>query len=240
MFPFIENIGFVVSRRPPLSPSASVRPNARGGRIFSLLVPSLKSMQIFHEALSIVRARARSPSTGGKKNTQLSPDQPLFPRRPLVAPFFSFCRRCPTWRYVKRIYNWRYDGRALESNTSILIPATPTPRIQTIPPTRPCHFRGNPSNVKAHPGRSAFTVWILNLYRTVERTSEKYAGRDEQKRIFLGDRIALSLPVVFQTDNFVFRSMYIYIYIYVTFRAVSKQKKYGFSPYFFEFSHCYL
>lgn len=181
---------------------ASVRAGARGGRIFSLLAPSsLKSMQIFHEALSTARARARASAIRRekkkKKKKQLSRPATLSPPPPRRA-LFSFCRRCPTWRYVKRIYNWRYDGRALESNTSILIPATPTPRIQTIPPTRPCHFRGNPSNVKAYPDRSAFTVWILNLYRTVERTSEKYAGRDEQKRIFLGDRVALPLPIVFQ------------------------------------------
>lgn len=161
---------------------------------------SLKSMQIFHEALFV--ARARPPTIGEKKSiptaTLLSPPSASPPSPLSRRGFFSFCRRCPTWRYVKRIYNWRYDGQALESNTSILIPTTYAVHPRATPPTRPCHFRGNPSNVKAHPGRSAFTVWILNLYRTVERSGGKYAGRDEQKRIFLRSRVlSPSLPTVF-------------------------------------------
>jgi len=165
----------------PTLRQASVRADARGGRIFfspPCRVASLKSMQIFHEALFA----ARTSAIGGKKASLRPATLPL-PCHPLTVPFFSFCRRCPTWRYVKRIYNWRYDGQALESNTSILILATYA--VHPTPSTRPCHFRGNPSNVKAHPGRSAFTVWILNLYRTVERSGGKYAGRNEQKRIFL-------------------------------------------------------
>lgn len=33
-------------------------------------------------------------------------------------------------------------------------------------------------------------MWILNLYRTVGRPGGKYAGGDEQKRIFLGDQFS--------------------------------------------------
>lgn len=219
MFPFIENIGFVVSRHPSFSPSVGSRGCTWRPHFFSSRSVLAKIHADFSRGPPPPRvlALARPPSAGKKNKIQKnssSPDQPLFPRQPLVAPLFSFCRRCPTWRYVKRIYNWRYDGRALESNTSILIPATPTPRIQTIPPTRPCHFRGNPSNVKAHPGRSAFTVWILNLYRTVERTSEKYAGRDEQKRIFLGDWVAPLLPIVFQLTILYFAISILHIWLF--------------------------
>lgn len=217
MFPFIENIGFVVSRRPPLSQSVRSRECTWRPHFFSSRSVAKIHADFSRGPLHRARARARAfatPTGGKKKHAALSRPATLSPP-PSRRALFSFCRRCPTWRYVKRIYNWRYDGRALESNTSILIPATPTPRIQTIPPTRPCHFRGNPSNVKAHPGRSAFTVWILNLYRTVERTSEKYAGRDEQKRIFLGDRVALSLPIVFRTDNFIFCDMCVYMWFFM-------------------------
>lgn len=64
MFPFIENIGFAVSRRPPFAERRFARMHVAAA-FFSprRVASSLKSMQIFHEALFA----ARPPAIGGKK-----------------------------------------------------------------------------------------------------------------------------------------------------------------------------
>lgn len=90
MFPFIENIGFVVSRgtQPLFAERRFAWMHVAAAFFLSSRAPSLKSMQIFHEALSI--ALAHPPPAGVEKKNS-SPGQPLFPpppRRPLVEPFF--------------------------------------------------------------------------------------------------------------------------------------------------------
>lgn len=85
-------------------------------------VPSLKSMQIFHEArsislfslshplpLSLSLGRCARPLPSERKKPALfAPSDGQAALLSAVA-LFSFCRRCPTWRYVKRIYKWRYE-----------------------------------------------------------------------------------------------------------------------------------
>lgn len=112
---------------------------------------SLKSMQIFHEALFAARASANHRE---KKHPS---GQPLFPPPSSRRALFSFCRRCPTWRYVKRIYNWRYDGRALESNTSILIPATYA--------AHPSHPAYAPLSLSGQPLECQSAPWPIGFYR---------------------------------------------------------------------------
>lgn len=66
------------------------RPFARmhvAAAFFSLLVPSLKSMQIFHEALSIVRARAFAIHRGKKTRSSLQTSH-SFPAALSSRPFF--------------------------------------------------------------------------------------------------------------------------------------------------------
>lgn len=101
MFPFIENIGFVVSRHPPFSPSVGSRgctwrPHFFSSRSVLAKIHADFSRGSLHRACS--RSRVRHPP--GKKKKNSSPDQPLFPRRPLVAPFFhsvDAARRGGTW-----------------------------------------------------------------------------------------------------------------------------------------------
>lgn len=82
MFPFIENIGFAVSRCPPFAKRRFARMHVAVA-FFSprRVASSLKSMQIFHEALFAAR-----PPTIGKKS--IPPASHSFPRHPLAVPFF--------------------------------------------------------------------------------------------------------------------------------------------------------
>lgn len=118
------------SLRTSVSPCRSTHPSPSVGsrgctwrpHFFSPLRRAVAKIHADFSRGSLRRARVRVRHPPGKKKASLRPTtlSPPPSRRAL----FSFCRHCPTWRYVKRIYNWRYDGRALESNTSILIPAT--------------------------------------------------------------------------------------------------------------------
>jgi len=83
----------------PTLRQASVRADARGGRIFfsppCRVASSLKSMQIFHEALFA----ARTSAVGGKKASLRPATLPL-PYHPLTVPFFhsvDAARRGGTW-----------------------------------------------------------------------------------------------------------------------------------------------
>lgn len=183
-------------------------------------------MQIFHKALFAARARIRQPS--GEKKASRRPATTLsfslclsLPRHPLGVPFFSFCRRCPTWRYVKRIYNWRYDGRALESNTSILIPAT-----YAVHPNHPAHA---PLSLSGRPLECQSAPWPIGFYRvdiefiphSRERSGGKYAGRDEQKRILLDREYHRHCRYYLKLTTFVFCSMYMRNFPYV--RLIKKR-----------------
>lgn len=162
MFPFIENIGFVVSRRPPLSQSVRSRECTWRPHFFSSRSVAKIHADFSRGPLQRARALAHSPPTGGgrrgEKTRSSLQTSHSFPAALSRRALFSFCRRCPTWRYVKRIYNWRYDGRALESNTSILIPATPTPRIQKHPAYAPLSLSRQPLECQSAP-------WPIGFYR---------------------------------------------------------------------------
>lgn len=155
-------------------------------RVGSRVASSLKSMQIFHETLFAVRAFVNHRE---KKHPS---GQPLFPPSSSRRGLFSFCRRCPTWRYVKRIYNWRYDGRALESNTSILIPATYA--------AHPSHPAYTPLSLSATPRMSKRTLvdrllpcgyWIYTA-QSRDLVGNMRAGMNKSKFFLIESTIAIA------------------------------------------------
>lgn len=97
MFPFIENIGFTVSRRPPFAERrVASRRFARmhvAAAFFSprRVAPSLKSMQIFHGVLFAARAFASATHRQegrGKKRHPSGLTNHSFPAALSPRPFF--------------------------------------------------------------------------------------------------------------------------------------------------------
>lgn len=181
---------------------ASVRADARGGRIF--FSPPRRVVAKIHADFSRGSLRRAFANHREKKHPS---GQPLFPPPPSRRALFSFCRRCPTWRYVKRIYNWRYDGQALESNTSILIPAT-----YSVHPSHPAYA---PLSLLGQPLECQSAPWPIGFYRVdiefIPHSREiwwEICGQGWTKANFSWSRVLSPLPIVFKVDNFIFCSMY--------------------------------
>lgn len=95
MFPFIENISFVVSQHPPFATLRFARMHVAAA-FFSPrhVASSLKSMQIFHKALFAARAFANH------QEKSIPPASHSFPRHPVAVSFFhsvDAARRGGTW-----------------------------------------------------------------------------------------------------------------------------------------------